>query len=698
MDIFEIPDAKRIRRADLQSDSLSSEHSNLDLRWEYREYLTRHYTTTSEPATHDIDFKNLESQSRDVEQAESKNAEEYEFQLFSKPKQPTQSLTRNKVLLRSPSPPSASPGFINVRRPDTYYFTGQLKKELQAQYQEAAISSLQLLQALDPSWPGSELPWRVIVIKATDAKKAIAALPLVERSNVKKKRCGKKRRIAIRKKTAGKAEKERLAKMSQADKEAAEKEKRTRRNREKKVKKRSPQYFPPGVPLGSIGAAFQIAECNNTNFFWYCCDGNGNGTCCDDPENDLGIVQGGISNRASAPVLSQTELIQVSSAATQSIPLSTAVLTETSAQKSTFKKASSTVVQSITSSTTAPTPTPDEPVSQINSTSTTIAPSQRVSSSSSTTLQPDPTVSAAPLNQIPSRSNHTVTIGVATAGSILAVLILFGVLACMRLQRHPPEPPPKSQQKQQHYQDPEKQMLHPADIRSSRAAPLSDWGEETLIDAAGPPVSSTQSNSRAAPDTAELSDPTTRRLPSLPSPLIPSPLSIPTRDHPTPLRTPSPFTPLPSLIETDRPPELESSFDIAPISPRSPPPPRPAPPPPCELEARDGVTVAALHRRGSSSPSNHHRARPPTRGGRPLSTIMQSPHSSASPSSVSAERPWNGSSGEEGIGREPVPGYGAGARGMGWGVDVERPATTEESRRGADLEPGAEAKAWSNWL
>ena len=87
--------------------------------------------------------------------------------------------------------------------------------------------------------PGSELPWRVVVIKATDEKKAIGAHPTVERSKAKKKRCGKKRRIVTRKKTAGKAEKERLAKMSQVEKETAEKEKRARRNREKKVKKRN---------------------------------------------------------------------------------------------------------------------------------------------------------------------------------------------------------------------------------------------------------------------------------------------------------------------------------------------------------------------------------------------------------------------------------------------------------------------------
>ena len=141
-----------MRRADLRSESPSSEHPNLDLRWEYREYLTRHYTAPSEPAIYDLDCKDEESKSKDPEQVESKDSKEYEFQLFSKPKQATQSIITNKVILSSPSPPSKSPGFINGRRPDAYYFTGQLKSELKEQYQEAAISSQQLLQGLDSKW------------------------------------------------------------------------------------------------------------------------------------------------------------------------------------------------------------------------------------------------------------------------------------------------------------------------------------------------------------------------------------------------------------------------------------------------------------------------------------------------------------------------------------------------------------------
>ena len=141
-----------MRRADLRSESPSSEHSNSDLTWEYREHLTRHYTTPSDPAIYDIDYKDEENKSRGVEQAESKNVEEYEFQLFSKSKQSTQSTTRKKVILRSPSPPSGSPDSTSVRRTDSYYFTGELKRELQKQYQEAAISSQQLLRGLESRW------------------------------------------------------------------------------------------------------------------------------------------------------------------------------------------------------------------------------------------------------------------------------------------------------------------------------------------------------------------------------------------------------------------------------------------------------------------------------------------------------------------------------------------------------------------
>ena len=84
-----------------------------------------------------------------------------------------------------------------------------------------------------------------------------------------------------------------------------------------------PQYFPPGVLPSVGGAAFEIALCNNTNFNWYCCNYDGNGTCCNDPDNDLSIVQATVAYRASSP--SQTEASSSSS---------TAVLSKTSTDAS----------------------------------------------------------------------------------------------------------------------------------------------------------------------------------------------------------------------------------------------------------------------------------------------------------------------------------------------------------------------------
>ena len=142
-----------MRRADLRSESSSSEHSSSDLGWNYREHLTRHYTAPSEPSTYDIIGSRYEENgNRDAEQAESENADEYEFQLFSKHNQPSQSSIKSKVILRSPSPSPENADFINFRRPDTYYFTGQLKREVQEQYEEAAISPQLLLQGLDSRW------------------------------------------------------------------------------------------------------------------------------------------------------------------------------------------------------------------------------------------------------------------------------------------------------------------------------------------------------------------------------------------------------------------------------------------------------------------------------------------------------------------------------------------------------------------
>lgn len=85
---------------------------------------------------------------------------------------------------------------------------------------------------------GYELPWRVTVIKSSTQGKSSVAVNPADSVTKKRKRNGKKRRIAIRTKVAVRIAKQSLAKQSKAEKEAAEKEKRTRKNRAQKVKRR----------------------------------------------------------------------------------------------------------------------------------------------------------------------------------------------------------------------------------------------------------------------------------------------------------------------------------------------------------------------------------------------------------------------------------------------------------------------------
>ena len=83
-----------------------------------------------------------------------------------------------------------------------------------------------------------ELPWRVTVIKTTEAGKALGLYHQSHAPSNRRKRSGKKRRIMIRQKLNARAAKELIAVQNQALKKAAEQEKRTRKNREKKVKRR----------------------------------------------------------------------------------------------------------------------------------------------------------------------------------------------------------------------------------------------------------------------------------------------------------------------------------------------------------------------------------------------------------------------------------------------------------------------------
>ncbi|MCJ1429176.1 hypothetical protein MMC29_007089 [Sticta canariensis] len=124
-----------------------------------------------------------------------------------------------------------------ARRLDAYYLTDLASAQKKEQFESTAVSGEEIMKGLKDTWPGNELPWRVKTIPPTRLKRLSKTFQTAnEASNIWKPN-GKKRRVAIRNEAAVKKATELSARRSQAE-EKTEKEKRTRRSMEKKVKKR----------------------------------------------------------------------------------------------------------------------------------------------------------------------------------------------------------------------------------------------------------------------------------------------------------------------------------------------------------------------------------------------------------------------------------------------------------------------------
>ena len=175
----------------------------------------------------------------DANTAAEEEEQELEFRLFA-PSTAKKSVSRIRV--KSPDPTDKPPGLVIPHRPHSYYFADEPNAEAKARLASAAISGSEVRSRAGTSWPGCSLSWRVVNI--TTSGKVLASLnkhmaaESSEHVPQKRRRKGKKARIAIRKKVA--AEKERLQKeaMRKEDKEIQEKIKRAKRNREKKIKQR----------------------------------------------------------------------------------------------------------------------------------------------------------------------------------------------------------------------------------------------------------------------------------------------------------------------------------------------------------------------------------------------------------------------------------------------------------------------------
>ncbi|KAK0951270.1 hypothetical protein LTR91_025100 [Friedmanniomyces endolithicus] len=190
--------------------------------------------------------------------------EDLDFRLFAAVNAAGGVSAANKIRLRSPTPQTTAAGFVVPERDWRYYFADTLETgEDKEDYARAALSGAQVLALSRKSWPGSAYEWKVVHVPPTRGSLSTGPVLAKDRERFKmeaatrRKRPGKKSRIKIRTKLAVSrvdAEKQQAeAANSQAKavaRETADREKRVRTNRAKKLKRRAQEKAKKGGVKG----------------------------------------------------------------------------------------------------------------------------------------------------------------------------------------------------------------------------------------------------------------------------------------------------------------------------------------------------------------------------------------------------------------------------------------------------------------
>lgn len=175
--------------------------------------------------------------------------EEYDFCLFGGTGAPT------KVVLEDDSRPRGEGG-LEISRPRTFYLASTASAEDKRRYLYAAVTGDQVLERSRQRWWGMEYPWRVTHITTTvktapDGKVQVQAVSEEEKG--KRRRPGKKRRLAVRKKDRAQKQKEEAVAKKAEEKEEHIKEKKKRMNRLKKMRKRAKNREAKAATKGDGG-------------------------------------------------------------------------------------------------------------------------------------------------------------------------------------------------------------------------------------------------------------------------------------------------------------------------------------------------------------------------------------------------------------------------------------------------------------
>lgn len=150
-------------RADLKNEAFSEDDDSVDIALEaqFRDFFEPQYVNGTSQSQDSDANRVADASSGLVEQNLNHEDEAYSFRLFARPGAPGlpegEEQGLQKISLKSPSPASGKPGFVNTKRPATYYFTGETSAERAEQYRIASVSGEQLLQGLRTRWVCSPL-------------------------------------------------------------------------------------------------------------------------------------------------------------------------------------------------------------------------------------------------------------------------------------------------------------------------------------------------------------------------------------------------------------------------------------------------------------------------------------------------------------------------------------------------------------
>ncbi|KAF4592257.1 hypothetical protein GQ602_002556 [Ophiocordyceps camponoti-floridani] len=249
--MFELPEAKRVRREDLEaSDNESQNDLGKNLDTALRESLQARLAKSlgellphAKKPANEVDGEGSTLAASSAGAATLSRAldpgdeapDEFEFRLFS---------TAGSVPKITLDIEERAEGESNIvaKRPPSYYLATDIPEQLRQEYRMACISGEDVVaRSRCRSW-GLELPWKVTTIttvRNATPEDETAKESVANAKTANKKRPGKKTRIAQRRRGRAARDREQLAAKQEMDKSEHLKNKKMRLNRTKKLRRRA---------------------------------------------------------------------------------------------------------------------------------------------------------------------------------------------------------------------------------------------------------------------------------------------------------------------------------------------------------------------------------------------------------------------------------------------------------------------------